>query len=245
MNAAHGGDFSWSNRPDRERALKAAAAPPNPAEPVPEPQALELPLTNVHCVLIGQLDVFTKVWAELAHTKQIGLAQRFLFSFAVRQCTAKKAWNRFLEEVALPVLEQVFTIVLRRLGPCVPIPPDCFRLTEEQETAVDNLAEIRALFEARESARVAFRQAMPKTMYWLGTSIMLNHILQHCWPHALRGTVPETFSCPTRHFAALWRLCAAGLRTGMPCLACRCRRQRGCRRPRLPTKRKKTSCRQC
>ena len=30
-------------------------------------------------------------------------------------------------------------------------------------------------------------------MYWLGTSIMLNHILQHCWPHALRGTVPETF----------------------------------------------------
>ena len=65
LNAAHGGDFSWSNRPDRERALKAAAAPPNPADPVLEPQALELPLTNVHCVLIGQLDVFTKFWAQL------------------------------------------------------------------------------------------------------------------------------------------------------------------------------------
>ena len=100
LNAAHGGDFSWSNRPDRERALKAAAAPPNPTKPVPEPQALELPPTNVHCVLIGQLDVFTKFWTQLARTKQIGLAQRFLFSFAVRQCAAKKAWNRFLEEVA-------------------------------------------------------------------------------------------------------------------------------------------------
>ena len=32
---------------------------------------------------------------------------------------------------------------------------------------------------------------MPKTMYWLGTSVLLNHIMQHCWPHALDGTLPE------------------------------------------------------
>ena len=34
LNAAHGGDFSWSTKPDREKAMKAAAAPPNPAEAV-------------------------------------------------------------------------------------------------------------------------------------------------------------------------------------------------------------------
>ena len=95
LNAAHGGDFSWSNRPDREKALKAASAPPHPAEPVPDLPAMELPLTNVHFVLIGQLDVFSKFWAQVAHTKQIGLAQRFLLSFGVRQCTAKRQWNSF------------------------------------------------------------------------------------------------------------------------------------------------------
>ena len=32
-------------------------------------------------------------------------------------------------------------------------------------------------------------------MYWFGTSVMLNHIMQHCWPHVLSSTMPE--SLPT------------------------------------------------
>ena len=96
-----------------------------------------------------------------------------------------------MQDVTLPILEQLFTIVLLRLGPRTPLPHENFALTSAQEAAVDNLAEIQALFEARESVRKTFRQAMPKTMYWLGTSVLLNHIMQHCWPHALGGTLPE------------------------------------------------------
>ena len=120
LNAAHGGLFSWSNRPDRERALKAAAAPPCPSEAVPEAVSLTLAHTNVHFVLIGQEDVFAKFWAQLAHAKQIGLAQRFLLSFGVRQCTACTKWNAFFQSVTLPILEQLFTIVLHRVGPHTP-----------------------------------------------------------------------------------------------------------------------------
>ena len=170
LNAAHGGLFSWSNRPDRERALKAAAAPPCPSEAVPEAVSLTLAHTNVHFVLIGQEDVFAKFWAQLAHAKQIGLAQRFLLSFGARQCTACTKWNAFFQSVTLPILEQLFTIVLHRVGPHTPEPPENFELTAQQEEEVDNLGQIRALFEGRESARKVFRQAMPKTMYWFGTS---------------------------------------------------------------------------
>ena len=65
-----------------------------------------------------------------------------------------------------------------RLGPHAPLPPEPLRWPKS------------ALFEARESARKVFRQAMPKTMYWLGTGVLLNHVLEHCWPHALRGPMP-------------------------------------------------------
>ena len=63
-------------------------------------------------------------------------------------------------------------------------------LTAQQEEEVDNLGQIRALFEGRESARKVFRQAMPKTMYWFGTSLLLNHLMEHS-SHALARTVPE------------------------------------------------------
>ena len=140
--------------------------------------AMELLLTNVHFVLIGQLDVFNKLGATCSHqVNRVGPAVLDGARKSSGTHSSKTSRCRFLSSSS-------------QLS-CCDWPPKGFRLTESQEPAVDSLAEIRALLEARESARVAFRQAMPKTMYWLGTSVMLNHILEHCWPHALLGTMPE------------------------------------------------------
>ena len=158
---------------------------------MPEAVSLTLAHTNVHFVLIGQEDVFAKFWAQLAHAKQIGLAQRFLLCFGVRQCTACTKWNAFFQSVTLPILEQLFTIVLHRVGPRTPAPPENFERTAQQEEEVDNLGQIRTLFEGRESAHKVFRQAMSKTMYWFGTSLLLNRLMEHCWSHALARTVEK------------------------------------------------------
>ena len=64
LNAAHGSDFSWSNQPDREKALKTAATPPSS-----RPHSMELPWKM--CILCswGNL-TFSKISGGATHSHQ-------------------------------------------------------------------------------------------------------------------------------------------------------------------------------
>ena len=153
---------------------------------------------------------FLSLGTQLAHNKQIGVAQSLL-SFRVRQSTAKKPWNTSLQDVTLPILEQLFTIVLLRLGPRTPLPPENFALTSAREAAVDNLAEIRALFEARETVRKTFWQAMPKRCTgWEQAccrTILCNIAGHTLWTGLCRRRCLHR--CQTELFAAQLPLCSA------------------------------------
>ena len=77
---------------------------------------------------------------QLAHARRIGLAQRFLLSFANSRAALR-----------------------HRLAPCGPAHGGAARkleLAAQQEEEVENLPQIHALSE--DSARKVFRQAMPQ-----------------------------------------------------------------------------------
>ena len=203
LNAAHGGCFSFSTQLDRQKVLKAKVA--DPKAPVPEPMGMTLKETNVHVTFLQQELFFTNWWALLAANKPTGLVQRFLFSFGARLNMGKQAWNGFLRDVTQPLLENFFAAVVRRFGPhMTTLLQPVFSTTAEQRAVIVDLEEIGRLFARKDSVHVVLREAMPKAMYWLGTSIMTNHLVEHLWPSALGFDIPEEFpvTVTNRCFAA-------------------------------------------
>ena len=203
LNAAHGGSFSFSTQLDRQKVLKLKVA--DPKAPVPEPMGMTLKETNVHVTFLQQELFFTNWWALLAANKPTGLVQRFLFSFGARLNMGKQSWNGFLRDVTQPLLENFFAAVVRRFGPhMTTLTQPVFCTTAEQRAVIVDLEEIGRLFARKDSVHVVLREAMPKAMYWLGTSIMTNHLVEHLWLSALGFDIAEEFpvTVTNRCFAA-------------------------------------------
>ena len=38
---------------------------------------------------------------------------------------------------------------------------------------------------------MSLREAFTKALYWFGTAVLGTHFLEHLWPHALEGRVPD------------------------------------------------------
>lgn len=192
LNAAHGGSFSFSTQLDRQKVLKHKV--PDPRAPVPEPAGLTLKETNLHVIFLQQELFLSTWWAPVAATKPLGLVQRFLFSFGARLNMGKQSWNSFLRDVTVPILEQIFSAILRRFGPHVTTLSEfVFHTTQAQRAVIVELEEIGRLFARKDSVHTVFREAMPKAMYWLGTGILTNHLLATLWPAGLQRDIPADF----------------------------------------------------
>ncbi|CAK9003900.1 unnamed protein product, partial [Durusdinium trenchii] len=132
--------------------------------------------------------------AHVAATKPLGLVQRFLFSFGARLNMGKQSWNGFLQDVTVPILEQLFSAIIRRFGPHITTSADfVFETTHAQRAVIVELEEIGRLFARKDSVHTVFREAMPKAMYWLGTAVLTNHLVANLWPSALGRDLPDEF----------------------------------------------------
>lgn len=192
LNAAHGGSFSFSTQVDRQKVLKHKV--PDPTAPVPEPVGMTLKETNVHIIFLQQELFLSNWWAPVAATKPLGLVQRFLFSFGARLNMGKQSWNGFLQDVTVPILEQLFSAIIRRFGPHITTSADfVFETTHAQRAVIVELEEIGRLFARKDSVHTVFREAMPKAMYWLGTAVLTNHLVANLWPSALGRDLPDEF----------------------------------------------------
>ena len=189
FDAAHGGEFSHTNKLERQRYLGKKRCS-DPKGPVPADMELHIKHTNVHFLFLQQEHHFSNFFAQAAATRPTGLAQRFLFSFGAYENPGHQNHHGFFEQIAAPLLSRLFELTLTRYGPRIPAAEDLtFQVSEAQESVVAALSETVAVF-ARRSGRSAFRSALPKSLYWLGSSILTNHVLEQLWSHVLADTVP-------------------------------------------------------
>ncbi|CAE7471918.1 Usp36 [Symbiodinium sp. CCMP2592] len=80
--------------------------------------------TNVSVVILQQWSLLPTWWAASEEKCSIGLAGRFVFSFAAAGEPGPPQTAQFGQQVALPILKRIFRIVLRTLGPHSPLPTD-------------------------------------------------------------------------------------------------------------------------
>ena len=189
FDAAHGGEFSHTNKLERQRYLGKKRCS-DPKGPVPADMELHIKHTNVHFLFLQQEHHFSNFFAQATATRPTGLAQRFLFSFGAYENPGHQDHHGFFEQIAAPLLSRLFELTCTRYGPRIPDAEDLtFQVSEAQESVVAALSKTVAVF-ARRSGRSAFRSALPKSLYWLGSSILTNHVLEQLRPHVLADTVP-------------------------------------------------------
>ena len=184
LDAAHGDEVSHATMVARQNALKKKVT--NPKEPLQDIEGVHMDPTNVHVMFLQQDCLFIDFWAKITVAAPVGLAQRCLLSFAGDMDPPGRELNAFEENITVPIVHNLFTCVVRRLGPRMQSMSCTSCITSSaQGDAVAELEEILKLHARAESLPECFRAAMPKAMYWLGTSILSNHILSQCWGPSL------------------------------------------------------------
>ncbi|MCP4243202.1 MAG: hypothetical protein GY772_21820, partial [bacterium] len=191
LDAAHGDEFSHITQRMREKVAKEAVH--NPAAPVASKPKLHIDPTNVHVLFLQQEVIFANWWAQMTPKKPVGLAQRFLFAFGGDADPAPVAYNNFLDEITLPIVRELFTLIVRRVGPRVTQATEPYvACSDAQADVVAEAENILKLHNRRHDVLETFRCALPKAMYWLGTSILLNTTVGSVWAAALAGEdVPQ------------------------------------------------------
>ena len=76
--------------------------------------------TNVAVVILQQVSVFSNWWACSEAKCTIGLAGRFVFSFASGREPGPPHSSQFGNDVVLPLVKSYFRLVLQHLGPQAP-----------------------------------------------------------------------------------------------------------------------------
>ena len=118
--------------------------------------------------------------------KPVGIAQCFLLAFGGDADPAPMAFCNFMEEVTLPILVDLFALIVRRVGPTITAadePHAC--CSDQQNQVVQEVAHITKLHARRHEMPETFRSALPKSLYWLGTSLLLHHTISYLWTSAL------------------------------------------------------------
>ena len=178
LDAAHGDEFSHQTCRDREKLFKKKTI--HPSEPVPVPEQLCLNPTNVHVLWLLQELYFAKYWAQLAVNKPIGIVQRVLFSFSTKVKEKNVKWNGFLDAVIAPILKGLFRMTLRTFGPKAPGEVQSLVLSPRQTQITADIEETLTLFSQRKIIGNTMRDAMPKSLYWLGTALLGNWVTSSC-----------------------------------------------------------------
>ena len=134
--------------------------------------------TNVHFIFLQQACVFASWWCQMTPKKQICIAQRFLLAFRGAADPAPMAFCNFMEEVTLPILTDFFALIVRHVGPTITgadEPRAC--CSEQQNQMVKEVTHITKLHARRHEVPETFRSALHKSLYWLGTNLLLHHII--------------------------------------------------------------------
>jgi len=189
LDAAHGDEFNHSTLTARQKVLKKAVQ--NPQEPVRPPQTLHMDPTNVHIMLLQQELFFQVYWAQIARKHPVGLPQRCLFAFGGDMDPAPKKWNDFFERVTRPIIRDLFRQIVRRIGPKITgVEVPVFETTDGQNEVVSELEQLLKLYQRRLTLGDELKAALPKSLYWLGTACLSNHIIGQYWVPALMKVDP-------------------------------------------------------
>jgi len=116
LDAAYGGPVAWETAIDRQARKKKKE------EQVSAPTLLPDRTTNVTIALLQQVDILVEWWAAAEAKCSIGLPGRFVFSFGSAQPPGPPCWSGFGAQVVLPIVEDMFALVLKHYGPHAAIP---------------------------------------------------------------------------------------------------------------------------
>ncbi|CAE7877999.1 unnamed protein product, partial [Symbiodinium microadriaticum] len=132
-------------------------------------------------------------WAASEEKCSIGLAGRFVFSFAGGGEPGPPATAQFGQQIALPILKRLFRIVLRTLGPHSPLPTDSPLLSWSADAeGLQAVYELRLLCSDLTKTLdmdETFASCINKSGYWLTTIAFWTSILRQVWPCAAAGRV--------------------------------------------------------
>jgi hypothetical protein len=197
LDTAHGDEFSHTTVFDRQKALTPKKAhPKGPAAEAEEAQdKIRIDPTNVHILFLQQQHFFGEYWAQAQQNHRIGFGQRFLFTFGEGRAPGPMEWDRFHQEVAFPLLADLFRVFVQSVGPAASLGADFhLEVSPDQRSCVKELDKLLHMFSRTRSFQDSFRDACPKSMYWLGTSLLLNALLAQLFPCAIAGAQPDQLS---------------------------------------------------
>ena len=128
----------------------------------------------------------------MTQRKPVGIPQRFLLSFGGDADPAPMLYKDFIEEVALPVLRDVSTLIVRSVGPKMTGTDDPhIDCSKDQNLVVEEIEHVVKLHGRKHAVPDSFKSALPKSLYWTGTAVLLKDSIASVWPSAMSG---EDFS---------------------------------------------------
>ena len=153
------------------------------ARPAPEEK------TNICVIILQQLSLFSNWWAQAEQKCSIGLAGRFVFSFGAAGEPGLDTDANFGRDVVLPLVKDVFRLVLLNLGSHVPWASDnpmfSWGASKEERKFVRQYP-VKCYELTRENPQTeTVASCLNKAGYWLSCVSFWNTVLEQVWPHVL------------------------------------------------------------
>ena len=137
-----------------------------------------------------QDDLFVDFFAQIAVEFAVGIPQRFQIDFGGDCDPANISHAMFFDWVWVPFFQSMLKLLLRSCGPklvhgSAAVP--AFSLSAEGTELLGEVEEIISMHKQSvdEYKMKAFREACPKSMYWLGSYSIVNHVLHQFLPSVL------------------------------------------------------------
>ncbi|CAJ1363411.1 unnamed protein product, partial [Effrenium voratum] len=147
--------------------------------------------TNVSVIILQQVSLFSHWWAMAEDRCSIGLAGRCVFSFAAAGEPAPPEFASFGADVAIPVLKNLFRLLLSKIGPHAPIASDnpvlSWSCSEEARAAVHGFRVVCHELTQTLGGQITetFASGLNKSGYWLACVSFWTSLLGQLWPAAL------------------------------------------------------------
>ena len=180
LDTAYGSAVFWDTMVDRRASRSGKGGPPV------DPEDVLIETTNVTIVVLQQLSVFSSWWAQGESRNNIGLAGRFLFSFAGSHPPGPTSLHQFGDAVVFPILRRFFLLVLQQMGPKHPIqednPRSIWRFGRQGEDFVQALRIACSQLARRSNLGETYITGLQKVVPWLVQCSLYNTLLLQLWP---------------------------------------------------------------
>ena len=187
LDAAHGNEFSHQNMRQRETFAKQTAKQrKHPQDAAAPPAGVHMKKTNMHVMFMQQEVIFMDWWCQIAEEFSVGAPQRCMHTFAAVAERSQMAHKNFQDDITLPFLTLLYTLQLRSVGPKVVGKLDHLKIScsSDHDKVVEDVDEVLQMFKNEMPiGRKCLKEGLPKGMYWLGTMIMTNHLMEQLCPH--------------------------------------------------------------